>query len=437
MARESGNGNTRETVMRLSRRRVSWLGKSFFVAVFVAVGLFNGRSVAEEKSPVAGDWPQWRGAQRDGTALAAGLAVDWKKQPPRVLWKAKVGTGFSSIAVSGGMALTMGNQKGKDSIYAFSAKTGMLRWQYSYACDLAPLRHEGGPFATPTVHDGRVYTLSKLGHVFCLDLATGRMLWKVDLVKATGTQRQNYGFASSPLIVGKLVIVNAGSAGAGFDAVTGKVVWKSKPHVKPGHASPIVISVGKGEKKKPGVLILSKTLMSIVDPATGRVIVQRELVGQGQRIYKIADPLVMGDSIFITATYGLVCGRFRLAGGKFTELWRNKNLTSKIFSPVLVDGHIVGGHLERWFRCIDAASGELKWEEKGFSGNLIRAGGVCLILTTTGDLILADVSAKGFKELGRASVLKGKCWTMPALAGGRVYCRNADGDLVCVDVSGK
>ena len=421
--------------MRLSRRRVSWIGSSFFIAVFVGVGLFCGRSVAQDGADAAADWPQWRGAQRDGSALAAGLAVDWKKQPPRVIWKAKVGTGFSSIAVSGGTALTMGNQKGKDSIYAFDAKSGRLKWQHTYACDLASLRHEGGPFATPTVDGGRVYTLSKLGHVFCLDLETGRALWKRDLVKATGTQRETYGFAGSPLIVGKVVIFSAGSAGAAFDAVTGKVVWKSKPHVKPGHASPILIALGKD--KKPGVLIMSKTLMSIVDPAGGRVIVQRELVGQGERIYKIADPLVMGDSIFVTATYGLVCGRFRLAGGKFSEVWRNKNLTSKIFSPALVDGHIVGGHLERWFRCIDAASGELKWEEKGFSGNLIRAGGVCLILTTTGDLILADVSAKGFKELGRASVLKGKCWTMPALAGGRVFCRNADGDLVCVDVSGK
>ncbi|MBC8373591.1 MAG: PQQ-like beta-propeller repeat protein [Planctomycetes bacterium] len=385
----------------------------------------------------AADWPQWRGARRDGSGAAGGLAADWKKQPPRVLWKTRVGTGFSSIAVSGGTALTMGNQKGKDSIYAFDAKSGMLKWKHSYPCDLAPLRHEGGPFATPTVVDGRVYTLSKLGQLLCLELVSGRALWNVDLVKATGSQRETYGFAGSPLVVDKVVIVSAGSAGAGFDAATGKLVWKSKPHVKPGHASPVLIEVGKGDKKKQGVVIMGKTLMSIVDPASGRPIAQQDLVGQGQRIYKIADPLVIGDSVFVTATYGLVCGRFRLAGGKFTEAWRNKNLTSKILSPALVDGHIVGGHLERWFRCIDAVTGELKWEEKGFSGNLIRAGGICLILTTSGDLILADVSGKGFKELGRATVLKGKCWTMPALAGGKVYCRNADGDLVCVDISGK
>ena len=410
--------------MKLPCRRVSWV----FVSLFVVLGI----GVAS-----AADWPQWRGVRRDGTAPAAGLAGDWKTNPPKVLWTVKVGTGFSSIAVSGGIALTMGNQDGKDTVYAFDAAGGKVKWKHTYACDLAPLRHEGGPFSTPTVDSGRVYTLSKLGQMFCLELATGKVVWQVDVAKATGTQLETYGFASSPLVVGKVVIVSACSAGAGFNAATGGLVWKSRAHVKPGHASPVPIEMKQGSKKKLGVVIMGKTRLSIVDPATGKLIAEKSVVGQGQRIYKIADPLVIGNSVFVTATYGYVCGRFKLGGGRFTSLWRNKNLTSKILSPALVDGHIVGGHLERWLRCIDADSGELKWEEKGFSGNLIHTGKLSLILTTAGDLILADVNAKGFKELGRAKVLKGKCWTMPALAGGKVYCRNADGDMVCVDASGK
>ncbi len=383
----------------------------------------------------AAAWPQWRGAQRDGTGSDDGLATDWKKTPPRVIWTAKVGTGFSSIAVSGSMALTIGNKDNADTVYAFDSADGKLKWKHTYPCDLDPLRHEGGPFATPTVVGKRVYTLSKLGQLFCLELATGKVVWKADLVEATGSQRETYGFSGSPLVVGDRVIVSAGSAGAAFDAASGKLAWKSRPHVKPGHASPVLVPVGKD--KKPGVLIMGKTLMSIVNPSDGRLIARRELVGQGRRIYKIADPLVIGDSIFVTSTYGYVCTRIKLAGGKLSQVWRNKNLTSKMLSPVLIDGHIVGGHLERWFRCIDPATGEIKWEDKGFAGNVIRAGKLSLILTTTGDLILADISAKGFKELHRFKALKGKCWTMPALAGGKVYCRNADGDLACVDVSGK
>ena len=378
------------------------------------------------------DWPQWRGPRRDGTSPAKGLFTDWKRHPPKVLWRASVGTGFSSIAVSGGLAFTMGNRAATDTVYAFDAETGRVRWKHSYRCDLAPLRHEGGPFATPTVDGGRVYTLSKLGHLFCFEAAAGRVVWQVDLVKATGTQRSNYGFAGSPLVSGKLLILNAGPAGAALDKATGRVVWKSTGDIKPGHASPLPIAIGR----RSGVLIMAKTQMVIVEPAGGRVLLKRPITGEGRLIYKIADPLLIGEKIFITATYGYVSTLLGVADGKVSEVWRNKNLTSKFLSPVLVDGHIVGGHLERTFRCLDPATGEVKWEQR-FAGSVIVAGGACLILKTTGELVLADVTGKAYKELGRTQALKGKCWTAPALSGGRVYCRNARGDLVCLDISGK
>jgi len=397
----------------------------------VVCGVLVGLVIAASTAAGA-DWPQWRGAKRDGTSSAKGLAAKWKATAPRVVWKARVGTGFSSIAVTGGVAYTMGNRAGSDTVCAFDAATGKVKWKHTYRCELAPLRHEGGPFATPTVHNGRLYTLSKKGHLFCLDAATGRVVWKNDITEATGTQGLNYGFAASPLVWGKLLILNAGSAGAAVDLDTGKGVWKSAPDVKPGHASPIAVKVGE----KTGVLILAKTLMSIVEPTTGRVLLQKSIVGQGSRIYKIADPLVIGGRVFVTATYGYVCTLLSVGEGKIGELWQNKNLTSKVFSPVLVDGHIVGGHLEKSLRCIDPANGKIKWEQ-GFAGNVIVAGDSCLILTSRGELILADLTGGAYKELGRIQALRGKCWTMPALSDGRVYCRNADGDLVCVEIGGR
>lgn len=397
----------------------------------VVCGVLVGFVVAASTAAGA-DWPQWRGAKRDGTSATKGLAESWKKAPPRVVWKARVGTGFSSIAVSGGVAYTIGNRAGSDTVYAFDAATGKVKWKHTYRCEPAPLRHEGGPFATPTVHGGRLYTLSKKGHLFCLDAAGGRVVWKKDLTEATGTQGVNYGFASSPLVWGKLLILNAGSAGAAVNKDTGKLVWKSAPDVKPGHASPIPLAIGR----KTGVLIMAKTQMSIVDPATGRVLLRKPIVGEGTRIYKIADPLVIGENVFVTATYGYVCTLLRVSGGRIGELWQNKNLTSKVFSPVLVDGHIVCTHLEKSLRCVDPASGKVKWEQ-GFAGNVIVTGGACLILSARGELILADLTGGAYKELGRVRALRGKCWTMPALSDGRVYCRNADGDLVCVEVGGR
>jgi len=388
--------------------------------------------VVMASAAMGADSPQWRGANRDGTSATKDLAAQWKRTAPRVVWKARVGTGFSSIAVSGGVAYTMGNRAGADTVYAFDAATGKVKWKHTYRCELAPLRHEGGPFATPTVDKGRVYTLSKLGHLFCLDAATGRVIWKNDVSKATGTQTLSYGFAASPLVWGKVLILNAGSAGAAVSLDTGKLVWKSDPDVKPGHASPIAVTVGKTT----GVLIMAKTQLSIVDPATGRVLVKKPLVGEGSRIYKIADPLVMGDAVFVTSTYGYVCTLLHVGAGKAEAVWQNKNLTSKVFSPVLVDGHIVCSHLEKSLRCLDPADGKVKWEQ-GFAGNVIVADGACVILTSGGELVLADLRGGAYKELGRVQALGGKCWTMPALADGRVYCRNADGDLVCVEIGGQ
>ena len=392
--------------------------------VLLACGLCHSAAQA--------DWPQWRGPRRDATSTAKGLSADWKRRPPKVLWRARVGTGFSSIAVADGLAFTLGNRGGADTVFAFDAATGKVKWKHTYRCDLAPLRHEGGPFATPTADGGRLYTLSKLGHLFCFDAATGRVLWQRDVVKATGSLRASYGFAGSPLVSGNLLILNAGPAGAALAKDTGKVVWKSTGDVKPGHASPLPVKLGD----RGGVLILAKTQMVIIDPATGRILRQRPITGQGSRIYKIADPLAVGERIFITATYGYVCALLGTSDGKVSELWRNENLTSKVYSPVLVDGHIVGTHLEKSLRCLDPATGKLKWSQR-FAGNVIVLDGGCLILTGTGDLVLADITGKGYKELARTQVLKGKCWTAPALAGGRVYCRNADGDLACVDISGK
>lgn len=400
-------------------------------AMLLVVG--QGRCLAgakEERGAQDADWPQWRGPRRNGISPEKGLSKDWKKQPPRQLWKANVGIGFSSIAVSKGLAFATGNRDSTDTVYAFDAKTGKVRWKHSYACKLGALRHEGGPFATPTVDGNRVYTLSKAGHLFCFDAGTGRVVWQTDVAKATGTRAPNYGFAGSPLAHGGLLILNVGPAGAAVDKATGKVVWKSAGSARAGHASPLHFTAA-GRR---AVAILAKRQFVGLEPASGRVLWSHALSGPGL-IYKITDPVFLGDRVFITASYGNLCAMFRITDAGPQQVWQTTRLVSKFLNPVVVDGHIVGGHRERDFRCIDPATGEVKWKQR-FTGNVVVAGGACLILTVRGELILAEVTGEAYRELGRARVLNGKCWTPPALSAGRVYCRNAQGDVVCVDVSG-
>ena len=125
----------------------------------------------------------------------------------------------------------------------------------------------------------------------------------------------------------------------------------------------------------------------------------------------------------------------RVAGGGAREVWRNDGLLSKVFSPVVVDGRIVCGHREKTLRCLDPAGGKVLWEQP-FAGSVILVDGLCLVLAADGQLVLAEANAKAFKELARTRALEGKCWTAPALASGRLYCRNTPGDVVCLDVGG-
>ena len=197
---------------------------------------------------------------------------------------------------------------------------------------------------------------------------------------------------------------------------------------KPGHASPLPFGLGPQR----GVAILTEEHLVGVDAASGRVLWRQELPRSGLS-YKITDPLFLGNRVFLTASYGGLCALFRITGGSVRGVWKTRSLVSKVLNPVLVDGCIVGSHHEKSFRCIDPAGGEIRWE-RPFAGSVIVTDGPCLILTTTGELILAKVTAKSFQELARKRVLEGKCWTPPSLSAARLYCRNAAGDLVCVDL---
>ena len=376
-------------------------------------------------------WPQWRGPTRDAISRETGLAKDWQARPPKVVWKGRVGIGFSSFAVSDGLAFTLGHTRGADTVYAFDAGSGAARWKHSYPSELRSLRHEGGPYATPTVDGGKVYVLSKLGLLMALEAATGRVLWQTNVCEATGTRAPRYGVGASPLVHGRLLILNVGPAGAAVDKTSGKLAGKSAGAGTPGHASPRHYTVGD----RRGVAILAKGQVAGVDPADGRVLWRQTLPTRGL-CYKIADPVFLGDRFLVTASYGDFCALFQLADGRVRTVWQTQNLLSKFLSAVVVDGHVVCSHRERDLRCIDPANGEIKWQER-LPGSLIVVDGACLLLTIRGELLLADVSREAFRELGRTRVLTGKCWTSPALAGGRLYCRNAKGDVVCVELPRK
>jgi outer membrane protein assembly factor BamB len=373
------------------------------------------------------DWPRWRGS--DGSGISK--ENDWKPQAlarPKVLFRTQLGESIASVAVVGERLVGIGNQGGQDVVSCLDAKTGKPLWRHVYKC---PAGSFFGPRATPTVADGLVYTLARDGHAFCLDLATGKVQWEADLGKLYGAKPGDYGLTGSPLALGDAVLYNACARGVALDRKTGAKLWASAGGIA-GFASPVAFE----HEGKPAVALFTASALSVLDAATGAETASFDWKTSFDA--NAADPVVFDGRIFITSGWDKGCALFKLDGKRLSAVWQNTELRSQIASPVYLDGHLYGiddntpnGQL----RCLDAATGKMKWTQKGGFGNLLAAGGRLLTIDKLGVLVVAEATPSAYKELARVAVLgrTAKNWIAPVLAGGLLYCRDSDGLLICLD----
>src|SRR5438093_390618 len=178
----------------------------------------------------ADDWPQWRGPHRDGISAEKGWSTHWPAGGPKQLWKAKAGVGYSSMAVSNGRLYTMGNTAETDHVLCLDANTGNEIWRHSYPCASRDPNGYHGTRCTPAVDGGRIYTVSREGHLFCLDAANGKAIWSKNYQTDFGARIPKWGFATSPLVDGELLVVEMGGRGTSvlaFNKATGQDVWKA------------------------------------------------------------------------------------------------------------------------------------------------------------------------------------------------------------------
>ena len=342
------------------------------LGAIAAVGV-QGNVPAE--TPTAGanfDWPQWRGPARTGISEEKGWLQAWPAEGPKILWQAALGTGFSSFATQGDRVYTLGHKDGKDVVWCLNANTGEEVWKFEYPAALYDIQHEGGPSSTPTIDGDRVYTLSKQGDVFCLNAATGAKIWHDVLPEDLGAEIPRWGFSGSPVVSGELLILDAG---------------------------PVA-----------------------------------DLYPWGREV-NAAAPIVSGNKILVSSSYNQGAALVEVANGKQTQLWKNANMRNHINSSVKWNDHVYGFD-DKDLRCIDFNTGEPTWTQDGLGkGSLMLADGKLIILSESGELVLAEAAPDAFKELARAQVLGGKCWTVPVLSNGKVFCRNAAGDMVCVSLA--
>ena len=372
------------------------------------------------------DWTEWRGPDRNGisreTVEVAGA--------PKIAWKADVGVGFSSFVVAGGRAYTIGWADDQEHVYALDVENGTAVWKHSFPSDLGDKFFEGGPCSTPTLDGDRLYVLGRWGELFRFDAATGRLAWSKNLQKETRVRIPDWGFSGAPRVYGDLLILTMGEAGLAVEKESGQIVWRSADQ-DAGYSTPLPFKDGAVER----LLVSSGKAWIAVDPKTGQEAWRIPWITQ----YGVnaADPITRGDFVFVTSAYGKGCGLFKM--GSPEPVWTSKVLSIQMSPPVLIDGHLYGfdgmsGKLSR-LKCVELATGAEKWAQDGLGcGTLSAARETLLVLSERGELLVAPATPRGFTPASRTQVLEGKCWTPPVLANGRLLCRTAAGDVVCLDL---
>jgi outer membrane protein assembly factor BamB len=376
------------------------------------------------------DWFQWRGPNRTGISTETGWRTNWTQEAPKTIWKASVGIGYSSMSVAKGKVYTMGNADGKDTVWCFDATDGKVVWQQSYAC--GDVDHPG-PRCTPTVDGKTVYTLSQAGDLCSFDADTGKVNWNVNVTRQFGARKPQWGFACSPLVLGTHLIVDVGPILA-LDKATGRPAWRGGTDPA-GYASPYAFKLGGATC----IASFNESGPIVVSAADGKVL--------GRSPWKTSygvnavTPIVEGGTMFISSGYDRGAAVFEMAPSGLKTVWENKNMRNHANNCVLWNGFLYGldGQVDQGnLTCIEYKTGEKKWSEGSVkAGALILADGKLICMSSRGELVAAEASPEKFKELGRTKVLGGTCWTAPVLSGGRIYCRNHPGELLCLDVRGK
>lgn len=392
------------------------------------------------------DWPQFRGPNHDATSPEK-IPTQWPPTGLRQVWKIPLKNGFSSFTLGGGQVYTLVTRDfdggDQETCLALDAKTGQELWaapmgvgssKYDGGGDSGAKGNDGGDGArsTPAYDGGKVYAFSSRLMLKCLNAADGKEVWSCDLMKEHAGRNVHWESGASPLLDGDLVFVAGGGPGQSllaFDKKDGHLVWKGEDDQMT-QSTPVAATI-LGERQV--IFFTQKGLVSVA-PKTGAVLWRYPFRFSGAAG---CSPVVSGDIVYCSVSYGIGSGACKItrAGGAFvaTEIWRlpgNNDLSSHWSTPVAFNGCLYGIFGQAKFataplKCLDLATGEVKWSKPGFGpGGVNLVDGNLLVLSDVGDLVLVKAAPDAYTELARAHVLNGKCWNSVALSNGHIYARS-------------
>jgi outer membrane protein assembly factor BamB len=383
----------------------------------------------------AADWPQFLGPERNGTSRETGLLTSWPEKGPPILWDKSIGEGYSGPVVAGDKLILFHRLDNKEVVECLDANTGNGLWKSPYTTEYVDKYGKGnGPRATPLIAGDRVYTLGVDGVLLALDLRTGKKVWHHDLTKEYQLAENFFGIATSPLVEGDLLLVNVGPPGEGvltFHKETGKEVWKAKCEPA-SYSSPVAVTIN-GTRH---VIFFTIGGLVSLDPKTGDVRFSKPWRSRQRSSVTAATPLVIQDQVFLSASYGTGAVLLQVHDKDVKEIWKSDEVMSNHYNTCIYkDGFLYGcdGRQEGGarLRCVELASGKVRWTKEGFGcANMILTEGRLITLSEDGDLFLLEANPDDYKELARCRVLDKPCRAPLALANGRLYARN-DHQLIC------
>ena len=407
------------------------------------------------------EWHQWRGPQRDGVWHEDGIVDSLPDNVP-VKWRTPIGTGYCGPTVADGRVYVMDrldDPEELERVHCLDWKTGKILWTHAYPSSYT-VSYKAGPRCSVLISDNRAYSLGTMGHLRCLDAKTGEILWKHDLLEEYEIRMPIWGIAASPILEGDLLIVPvSGKEGAylvAFDLANGEERWRALSD-RGNYSAPIVIDQGE---QRVFVCWTGDRVVGVA-PATGALLWEVPFKAKNMPL-GVAAPVLHKDLLFFSGFYdGSLALRVHKDEPKVTELWRRRGQNERstdalhtiIATPLLKDGHAYGVCSYGEFRCLRLNDGERVWEDltavpksRWATIHFVRNGKRTWMFNERGELIIADLSPKGFKEIDRGLLIKptlpqlnrrdGVCWSHPAFAYRHVFARN-DEEIVCADLSAK
>ena len=388
------------------------------------------------------DWPCWRGSKGDGRSLTTGILKDWK-QGLNKLWEvnflcqSNTAATWSAPVIQGNRLVVCGRSKEEDIVFCLDPTNGNIVWKSTYQVKTGS-EHGAGSRATPSIDDGRVYTFGRGGDLVCWNLLDGKKIWHKN-VHTEGGEEPTWGHSSSPLVTGKLVIVQGGGLVrvVAYNKMTGDVVWKNGPGGA-GYAAIVPINIEETQ----AILAFHGKGLSAISLESGAEL--WNIAWETSYDVNATTPIVEGNTVFITSNYDKGCSLLQVSKNEAKTLWYSTSIASHHSDPYIIDGFIYGYSGQSFqnkgsFKCLNAKTGEEMWSSNEIGwGTCVFVDGHLLCCDITGNLFLIKPDPKALIQVAEfknalGKIRQGPAWTVPVIANGRLYLRFKQ-RLVCYDL---